>query len=1205
MKWREISRYRGLRRGQNLLSETRRYARRHRQWWTCVLLVPMMLLSATAAPEVEVVGFTKDEFGSGGILEMVVKNVEPGSVLGIEENEELDGSWVEMEMAPQLAEQPDVLMSVHVSDEKFKDFFRVTCRPPKVVQKEGALVLTDAVTLDEVIAALNRNEGRQFSLRNPYDPDNIQDPSRPGIPKIPAGEYRLGNAEDISEALGLEGIQLWESPPAKDDGDLADRLYPPTEKDQTSQDEPRELPGDNGDGRIDDGWKGDNITVLPEGGEEVEPGKFDMVFENPELPGDNKGDLRPNPDEVFGKHLRLRCAFRRTGDPEPGMVVPAEIVPVEVFEQQTGNGFLSAFPPVPNTNDYVVAVLGKDGVPVQITAVCDPLQVRVYNSDDEKTGLNRLFPQRGSHTGQIQDLTSILCTVPLEFGDPNDDLPGLRLSLFRLADRFPGSENILTPDVLLQYRDTFQEVASLDGKEILELLRETQVRQAKAAAEKDTLAKAVGTTAAATVTTLHRSGTNGSKWNVVIVAEGFNNSAGDQQQFNDYAEDVILDMFQRRDIHPEILNGINIFRINTFSQDSGVTQVNSSGNVTTSRRTALDYRYSGLWNRCWMESGPQTGALLNNIVNNLAPQADSIVVVLNEPGFGGCAGGNRVAVTRSASWRVVGHEFGHSPGGLADEYQCSQGADSCGCYAGGEPGASNLTTNINRNTLEWRRWVPAWRPIPTTGAHVSNTSQDSGVFAGGTIGQNQWWNCIYRPSWRGRMNNNSPPHNPLGYTQVRDRMRPYQEGDFRKNMTGDFNGDGRTDLVILDDHQISLYLAEDRDVGPDDPVRGSPPRGVTGVLDPTWYHTGKIENAAGTRSWQTRRGDKYYVGDFDNDGMDDIYVSNQTDWCCQYLGLLKSFGDHFEPVARYDDNLPGWQMRAGDEFYVTDFNGDGRDDLMVYNGTGWSIPYFGMLRSTAGGLAMSRRYDQFLPGWEMGKNEQFFVGDYNGDGRGEVIAFDPQSWAQVHFRVYRSNGGALALTDRYYGTVNPPGSGPTWQMRRRDKVYALDFNKDGTTDVAFFNGRDWGPVYLGLFSLNEAGDLQHERRYDTENNPVPGWQMQRRDRHWVADVDGDGDQDLVVYNKDNWSTQYLGMLRSNGDNRLTGSWQDDWIGSWNLGSGDNFKIADFRGSAGWDDLFVFNSGWFGLLRSYQNRYVMETIYRKWVHNHRYHEWGWW
>ena len=108
----------------------------------------------------------------------------------------------------------------------------------------------------------------------------------------------------------------------------------------------------------------------------------------------------------------------------------------------------------------------------------------------------------------------------------------------------------------------------------------------------------------------------------------------------------------------------------------------------------------------------------------------------------------------------------------------------------------------------------------------------------------------------------------------------------------------------------------------------------------------------------------------------------------------------------------------------------------------------------------------------------------------------------------------------------------------------------------------------------------------------------------MANVDGDGDDDLVVWNFKDWNTQYLGMLKAS-DFDLNGTWQKDWIGGWNLGMNDQFHVGNFRGGSGWDDLFVVNAGWFGLLRSYANLYGLEAIYRKWIHNHRYHDWGLW
>jgi hypothetical protein len=364
-----------------------------------------------------------------------------------------------------------------------------------------------------------------------------------------------------------------------------------------------------------------------------------------------------------------------------------------------------------------------------------------------------------------------------------------------------------------------------------------------------------------------------------------------------------------------------------------------------------------------------------------------------------------------------------------------------------------------------------------------------------------------------------------------------------------------------------------------------------------------MPNAAGTALWRGRPADILLPGDFNNDGLDDLYIVNHTSWDLPYVAFMRSYGDRFEPVGGYGGDLPGWQRRAGDEFYVADFDNDGRDDLIVFNGTNWSIPYLGMLRSTGAGLQMVRRYDKFLPGWEMGRHEKLHLGDFNNDGRTDLIAFNRHSWSQVHLLVYNSTGNGLALADRYYGTI--PGF---WQMRREDRLHVLDFTGDGRSDVVLFNGLNWGPTYLGYLSSNN-GELTGRRRYDNDKSHLPGWELQRRDRLHVANVDGDADQDLVVYNKDNWNTQYLGILRSNNNATsgfsAAGSWQDDWVGGWNLGSSDEFKVGNFRGDAGWDDLFIFNPGWFGLLRGYNTYFHLETIYRKWIFNHRYHGSGWW
>jgi hypothetical protein len=232
-------------------------------------------------------------------------------------------------------------------------------------------------------------------------------------------------------------------------------------------------------------------------------------------------------------------------------------------------------------------------------------------------------------------------------------------------------------------------------------------------------------------------------------------------------------------------------------------------------------------------------------------------------------------------------------------------------------------------------------------------------------------------------------------------------------------------------------------------------------------------------------------------------------------------------------------MKRNDEFFVADFDGDGRKDLYVSNQRDWSIGYLEMLRSNGSGYNFVRRFDQVLPGW--------------GD------------------------------------------------MKPNDKFYVADFNGDRRKDLYVFNGPDWSMPYLEMLR-STGSDLQFVRRFDRD---VPGWgEMRAHDAWYVADVNGDGRQDLYVYNAFDWSTQYLGTLSSSGTN-LNGGFQADWIGSWNLGQVDNFRVANFNGGAGWDDLLVYNDNWFGLLRSSSAGVSETAIYPNWIHNHNYHALGWW
>ena len=212
------------------------------------------------------------------------------------------------------------------------------------------------------------------------------------------------------------------------------------------------------------------------------------------------------------------------------------------------------------------------------------------------------------------------------------------------------------------------------------------------------------------VTQILKSGPPGAKLNIAVLGDGFANA--DQTAYNNNVKAVLLDGVFGMDYFYEDKSAYNIFRINLISVQSGVSQrvYNENGTPTdasddtivstTIRNTALGYIYSGSWAHCWLEPGAGTGAKVQNALNAWVPDYDLVVVILNEPGFGGCGGGGFQIVTLGSSAAVMAHEFGHGTGDLADEY-CSRP----GSYPGGEPYRPNITVNTNRATLKWRQFV--------------------------------------------------------------------------------------------------------------------------------------------------------------------------------------------------------------------------------------------------------------------------------------------------------------------------------------------------------------------------------------------------------------------------------------------------------------------------------------------------------------------
>ena len=602
------------------------------------------------------------------------------------------------------------------------------------------------------------------------------------------------------------------------------------------------------------------------------------------------------------------------------------------------------------------------------------------------------------------------------------------------------------------------------------------------------------------MTQILMSGPPGTKRNIAVLGDGFGNA--DQTTYNNKVKELLLDGVFGHDYFYEDMQGFNIYRVNLISSESGVSQrvydehgtPNDASDdtivSTTLRNTALGIIYSGSWAHCWLEYGTNSETRIQNALNTWVPDFNYVLIILNESGFGGCGGGGRQHVTMGSSWPVMAHEFGHGVGDLADEYCRTRS------FSGGEPSRPNVTVNTNRSTIKWNRFINNTTPVPTgigscagynqgTKPASWSDSQDVGLFEGGTT----FDRGVYRPVINCRMRGNSPPYCPVCYTHLKTKMHPYTEHSFLKCYSGDFSGDGKHDLLIHSGNSITIYRSN-----------GS-------QLDLVFS---TVERVPG--SWQFKPNDQFYIGDYNGDGKDEVVVYNSVDWIMEYLGLLVDDGNNgLRLVARYDDIIPGWQFQRTDNFYVADFNGDGKKDLFVFNGSNWSIPYVGMLRSNGSSFSVVQRYDANMPGWEMRSQDRHYVGDFNGDRKKDLFVFNGTQWSIAYLGMLRSSGSDLSMTKRYDG--NAPG----WQMRKNDRHYVSDVNGDGKADLFVYNYQDWAYEYLGTMVSN-GNSLSSSWKEDW----VGEWNLGAPDIFETCNYEGvTGKRDLIVHNQ-NW----LGMIRN-------------------------------------------------------------------------------
>lgn len=282
--------------------------------------------------------------------------------------------------------------------------------------------------------------------------------------------------------------------------------------------------------------------------------------------------------------------------------------------------------------------------------------------------------------------------------------------------------------------------------------------------------------------------------------------------------------------------------------------------------------------------------------------------------------------------------------------------------------------------------------------------------------------------------------------------------------------------------------------------------------------------------WTVQGGDQMLAGDFDGDGVDELFLYNTTTReCC----LVKWQNNALE-VFNLGTEVYNWAMEAGDQFYVwPKLNGQAMDGLLAFNETYLTIGVFCYDTDDKHLYCKTVVFWGTVDNWNLHTGTQFVAGYLTDPGRGTFVLLDPSTsfiacldWDGNEFTVSNGQNGTL-------GSVQ--GGNATWKIQSTDQMQCADLNGDGCDEVFLYNVDDG---YIGAWQWTSSPS-QFKCLAATKN--VAGFSIGKGDQYLPLLQSGQTSVNVVAYSPSPQPSAGL-LSYANGDfsfapGNLGGGWK--------------------------------------------------------------------